>query len=86
MSVSRGRTLRANGLGRFALIGSMIEFIAFVALVDWPVFFNVYVIVGNDLGEEFQTCSFYVFCLLFCGEFDFEHVGLFNDLEVLDGQ
>ena len=66
MSVTGGGAFRADRGGGLALIGSVIEFVAFKALSDRDVFFYVRVVVRDDLREEFEAGGRYFFRLLLC--------------------
>ena len=84
MSVASGSAFGAYICSFFALVGSMIKLIAFIALQDWFVFFNVYVIRGDNLREELEAGVFCVVSLLFARKPNFDHVCLGDYVEVVN--
>ncbi len=73
-------TLRADLFSFFALVSAVAEFITFVTLCDWSVFFNVNVIGRHYLRRDFDTFVFDKIGLLFPPEPYFYHLSLRNGM------
>lgn len=77
-------TFRANEFDLLALVSAVGVLITFETLCDWTVFLNVYVVVGYDLGKEFDAFLCHCFGLLARAKFYFNHMHLCDNAKVID--